>query len=307
MALSKDKKVLITGGTGFIGRNLQEYLKGKFNIFAPTHVELDLTDTLNVSKYISDHNIDVIINCAAYGIYGTEIQDIVSRNLRMFFNIVRNLDKVKRIIHFGSGAEYDKSRPIIRIKEEDFDQRIPKDGYGFYKYICSKYIEESDKIVCLRLFGVYGKYDNYKFKFISNAIVKNLLRQDIVINQNVVFDYLFIDDLMPIVEYFILNKPKFKNYNVSPDESIDLITISNIINEISDYKSKIVVLKRGLNNEYTGDNSRLKNEIPNVKITNYKEGIEKLFRYYKENLDRIDKDAITKDRYLKSLLNKNKL
>lgn len=306
MALNKNKRVLITGGTGFIGRNLQEYLKGKFNIFAPTHAELDLTDTLSVSKYISDHNIDVIINCAAYGVYGAEIQDIVFRNLRMFFNIVRNLDKVKKIIHFGSGAEYDRNRPIVRIKEEDFDQRIPKDDYGFYKYICSKYIEESDKIVCLRLFGVYGKYDADS-KFIPSTIIKNLLKQNTTINQNMILDYLYIDDLMPIVEYFILNKPKFKNYNVSPDESIDLITVGNIINEISDYKSKITVLKGGLNNEFTGDNTRLKSEIPNIKFTDYKEGTEKLFRYYKENLDKIDKDAITKDRYLKSLLNKNKL
>jgi len=288
MTLSKGKGVLITGGTGFIGRSLQEYLKDKFNISAPTHAELDLTDTLSVSKYISDHNIDVIINCAAYGIYGAEIQDIVSRNLRMFFNIVRNLDKVKRIIHFGSSAEYDRSRPVIRIKEEDFDQRIPKDDYGFYKYICSKYIEESDKIVCLRLFGVYGKYDADS-KFIPSTIIKNLLKQNAVINQNIILDYLYIDDLMPIVEYFILNKPKFKNYNVSPNEPIDLITISNIINEISDYKSKITVLERGLNNEFTGDNTRLKSEIPNIKFTNYKEGIKRLFRYYKENLNKINK------------------
>jgi len=306
MTLSKDKKVLITGGAGFIGRNLQEYLKDKFNIFAPAHAEFDLIDTLSVSKYISDHNIDVIINCAAYGIYGAEIQDIVSRNLRMFFSIVRNLDQVERIIHFGSSAEYDRSRPIVRIKEEDFDQRIPKDDYGFYKYICSKYIEESNKIVCLRLFGVYGKYDA-DFKFIPNAIIKNLLKQNTIINQNIILDYLYIDDLMHIVEYFILNKPKFKSYNISPDESIDLITISNTINEISDYKSKINVLKEGLNNEFTGDNTRLKSEIPNIKFTNYKCGIEKLFRYYKENFDKIDKDAITKDKYLKSSLNKNKL
>lgn len=304
--MQNSKNILITGGSGFIGKNLQEYLKGKFNIFAPTQTELDLTDAQSLSKYISDHNIDVIVNCAAYGIYGAKIQDIVPRNLRMFFNMVRNLDKVEKIIHLGSGAEYDRNRSIIRIKEEDFDQQIPEDDYGFYKYICSKYIEKSDRIVCLRLFSVYGKYDA-DFKFIPSTIIKNLSKQDMVINQNVILDHLFIEDLMPIIDYFILNKAKFKSYNVTPDRSIDLVTISNIINEISDYKSKVVVLNKGLNNEYTGDNSRLKNEMPNVKFTNYREGIKKLFRYYKENLDKIDKNAITKDRYLKSLLNKNKL
>jgi len=299
------KKVLITGGSGFIGKNLQEYLRGKFYVFAPTHTEFDLVDTHSVSNYISDHNIDVIVNCAAYGIYGAKIQDIVSHNLRIFFNIIHNLDKIEKIIHLGSGAEYDRSRSIVRIKEKDFDQRIPKDDYGFYKYICSKYIEKSDKIVSLRLFSVYGKRDA-DFKFIPNTIIKNLLKRNIVINQNVLFNHLFIEDLMPILNYFILNKPKFKSYNIVPDQSIDLITICNIINEISDYKSKITVLNKGLNNEYTGDNNRLRSEIPNLKFTNYKEGIEKLFKYYKENFDKLDKDAINKDKYLKSLLNKNK-
>ncbi|GAH05420.1 unnamed protein product, partial [marine sediment metagenome] len=73
----------------------------------------------------------------------------------------------------------------------------------------------------------------------------------------------------------------------------------NIINEISDYKSKIVVLNKGLGNEYTGDNSRLKNEIPNLKFTDHKKGIGKLFKYYQENIEKIDKSAIFKDKYPK--------
>jgi len=289
------KNILIAGGSGFIGRNILKSLGKKYEFLAPPHRELDLADTHSVSNYISDHKIDVIINCAAYGIYGAKIQDIVSRNLRIFFNIAQNLGKIEKIIHLGSGAEYDRSRSIVKIKEKDFDQRIPEDDYGFYKYVCSKYIEKSDNIVSLRLFSVYGKYDA-DFKFIPNTIIRNLLKQDIIIDQNVTFNHLFIEDLMPILNYFILNKPKFKSYNIIPDQSIDLITICKTINEISDYKSKIVVLNKGLNNEYTGDNSRLRSEISNLKFTNYKQGIGKLFKYYKENLDKMDKGVINENK-----------
>lgn len=289
--MQNKKNILITGGTGFIGRNiLESFLNEKYDFLAPTQQELDLIDTKNVSKYISEHNIDIIINCASYGIYGAKIQDIISKNLRMFFNIVYNLDKVEKIIHLGSGSEYDRSKPIVKIKEEDFDQRIPKDDYGFYKYIDSKYIEKSDKIICLRLFSIYGKYDA-NFKFIPDTIIKNLLKQDITINQNIVSDYLLVEDLMPILDYFISNNTKFKSYNITSDESIDLIAITNIINEISDYKSKVTILKDGLNNEYTGGNSRLKNEISDLKFTNYKKGIERLFVYFKENFDKINKNT----------------
>jgi len=279
------KKVLLTGGSGFIGRNiLESFLSEKYNFIAPTQQELDLIDAESVSKYISGHNIDIIINCASYGIYGAKIQDIVS------INIVHNLDKVEKIIHLGSGSEYNRSRPIVKIKEEDFDQRIPKDNYGFYKYIDSKHIEKSDKIVCLRLFSIYGKYDA-NFKFIPDTITKNLLKQDIIINQNIVSDYLLVGDLMPILDHFISNNAKFKSYNITSDESIDLITITNIINEISEYKSKVTILKDGLNDEYTGDNSRLKNEILNLKFTDHKKGIEKLFAYFKENFNKINKNT----------------
>ena len=36
------KNVLLTGGTGFIGRNIKEYLKNKCNLYIPTREELNL-------------------------------------------------------------------------------------------------------------------------------------------------------------------------------------------------------------------------------------------------------------------------
>lgn len=305
------KRIFLSGGSGFIGRNILENLGKKYEFLAPTRDELDLGNGDAVYKYLKKNRPDVVIHTALAGEFGKEkekgIGTIFEDNLRFFFNLIRAKNFYRKMIFFGSGAQYDKKRDLNKIKETDFGQSIPSDEYGFYKYICSEYIEKTENIVCLTLFGLYGKYEDYKFKFISNAIVKNLLKQEIVLNQNVIFDYLFIEDLMSILDYFILNKPKFKNYNITPDQPIDLITICNIINEISDYKSKITVLHAGLNNEYTADNSRLKNEISNLKFIGYEKGIGKLFIYYKKNLDKIDKDFLSKDRYLESLLNENKL
>lgn len=305
-------KILITGGAGFIGQNILESLGAKYEFLAPSKEELDLRRETAVSQYLERNRVDLIIHAALVGGFKQEKEEgssnILAGNLQFFFNLIRAKKFYKKMIFFGSGAEYDKRRDLKKVKESDLGLSIPAfDEYSLFKYICSKYIEKCRDITCLRLFGVYGKYDNYKVKFISNAIIKNLLRQDIVINQNVVFDYLFIEDLMPILDYFILNKPKFKSYNVVPDKSIDLITISNIINEISDYKSKIIVLKDGLNNEFTADNSRLKKEIPNLKFTDYKKGIGKLFKYYQENIEKIDKNAIIEDKYLNITKLKNNL
>lgn len=299
---------LITGASGFIGRNLCQYLSPKYRIFAPSHKELDLLDAEKVRRYIGKNKIKIIIHSANTG-GGRDtlrLPNVIETNLRMFFNIARNASLVEKIINFGSGAEYDKSRPLVKIGEEEFDKRVPADDYGFYKYVSSKYIEKSEKIYCLRLFGVYGKYENYLYKFISNTMVKNLLRMPITIGQNVYFDYLYIDDLVRIVEYFILNRPKYKIYNTTRGEEVDLLTIARTVNDISDYKSEIKILNHGLNLTYTGDNKRLKEEIGNFKFTPLRKGIEELYNWYKKNLAKLDLVKVRKDPYLGKIKVKHK-
>ena len=293
--------ILLTGGSGFIGRNLIELLGKKYSIFAPSYKELELLDAGAVKDYIKSHKIDSIIHAANRG-GGRDTKDmtnVVEYNMRMFFNIARNSGFVKKIIHLGSGAEYGKQRELIRVKESDFDSYIPKDNYGFAKYICSKYIKKSDNIMNLRLFGVYGKYENYRYKFISNTIVKNLFSLPININQNVYFDYLYIDDLIKIIEYFINNESRYKIYNCTKGTTIDLISLANIINEISNEPSEVLIRNKGLNKEYSGDNKRLSGELREFIFTDHRVAITLLYNYYKDIMNTIDRKTIEKDEYIK--------
>ena len=48
------KTILLTGSSGFIGKNLKEYLlKKDYELLTPTHEELDLMDTVAVSEYLN--------------------------------------------------------------------------------------------------------------------------------------------------------------------------------------------------------------------------------------------------------------
>ncbi|NCO00453.1 MAG: NAD-dependent epimerase/dehydratase family protein [Epsilonproteobacteria bacterium] len=300
--------IFITGASGFIGTHLKEYVQKKYNnynLFTPSSKELDLADEKQVDNYILSNKIDIIIHLANRG-GGRDVADmknITEYNLRIFFNIAKHEKNVKKIISFGSGAEYGKHKPIVNAKEEDYFKEQPHDEYGFYKSITSKYIEKSDKIVQLRIFGAYGKYENYKFKFISNAIVKNLLKLPIIINKNVFFDYIYIDDLVKMIDWFIHNDSKEKIYNVTTGEKIDLISLVHLVNEISNFKSEIRVSNEGLNNEYTSNNDRLMNELKGFEFTSHKDAIIKMREYFSYNFDKLDKATIINDPYLKKIDN----
>jgi dTDP-4-dehydrorhamnose reductase len=45
-------KVLVTGASGFIGRNLREGLSREFEVHAPVHAELELLDTAAVERFL---------------------------------------------------------------------------------------------------------------------------------------------------------------------------------------------------------------------------------------------------------------
>jgi len=279
------KTILITGGSGFIGKNLIEFFEEKYHVLSPSHRELDLLDTVAVDDFFAKNHIDVVIHCALVGGSRKEEQEenSLSKNLRMFFNIVKNKDKFGKMINLGSGAEYDKSKSVIDVKEEDFGKTIPTDEYGFFKYICAKYIEESDNIISLRIFGLFGKYEDFRYRFISNAICQNLAGLPITINQNVFFDYVYIDDFVKIVDYFISNESKYKFYNVGTGKKIDLITIAGLVNEVANKKSKVMVKNKGLNNEYSCNNKRLTDELyPSFKFTEINESIKNLFNWYEK-------------------------
>src|SRR3989344_476770 len=124
-------KILITGGNGFIGKNLVEHLSKKYEVYAPSHNELELLDEESVDEFFKNNKFDVVIHTAVKG--GSRklpsFPDMLKNNLKMFFNLLKNKDSYKKMIFIGSGSEYDKSRDIREVKEEDSGKNIPSDGY----------------------------------------------------------------------------------------------------------------------------------------------------------------------------------
>ncbi len=294
--MNTKKNILITGGSGFIGQNLKELLSSKHTIYSPNHQDLELTEEKLVEEFFKKNKIDIVIHCANIGgtRKTTELKDTFQINLRMFLNLLRCNKYYKKMIFLGSGAEYDKRQALMKVKEADFDKSVPVDDYGFYKYVCSCFIEREKNIVNLRLFGIYGKYEDYQIRFISNSICKALLNLPITINQNVFFDYFYMKDFAGIIDYFINHETKYKFYNIGRGEPIDLYRIAQKILRITRKKLPIKIYKSGLNKEYTCDTLRLKEEIQNFTYMDFDASIKELIDYYQSILSSIKKEDILK-------------
>jgi len=289
-------KILITGGNGFIARHLFEQLNIEQTVLSLNRKDLDLLDSSKVFDYIKKNQLDVIIHTATYDAAPKHsIKDpskVLENNLKMFFNIARCKDDFGKMIYFGSGAEFGRENWIPKMKEDYFDQHVPVDQYGFSKYIMTKYTLSSNNIYNLRLFAVFGKYDDWRTRFIPNTCSNAVLSLSIRINQNVFFDFMYIDDLIKIVKWFINNKPQKNVYNVCTGNIIDFETLAEKIIKISDKKLDIIIKTEGLGREYSGDNSLLMNELKNFKFTSIDESIKTLYDWYDSNKHIIEKDKL---------------
>ncbi len=291
--------ILLTGGSGFIGRNILESDIAQQNrIFAPTHQELELMDENAVREYIRRYNIEIIIHAAAKPGHrnASDPTGIFYTNTRVFFNLARNSGIIKKMIVIGSGAIYDSRFYRPKMSESYYDTHVPLDEHGLSKYVIEKYIQQTGNIYDLRVFGIYGKYEDYSIRFISNMICKALLGFPLTVKMNRMFDYIYVDDLIPVLMHFIENEISYHAVNVTPDSSMALSDIASLVLDVLGKRLPIIVREKGLGVEYSGSNELLRMILPNLALLPLRKGIELLSEYYVSILPSIDVGLLREDK-----------
>ena len=284
------KTILITGGSGFVGRNLAERLGCGYDVAAPGRAELDLAEEESVRRYFERRRFDVVLHAATVRssrITG-EPPGLLGDNLRMFFNLERHRGCFGRMFHFGSGAEFDRRHYRPRMREDYFGAHTPADGYGLSKYVCAKYGESLEGVTNLRLFGVFGKYEDWRVRFISNACCRVIHGLPIVLRRDVLFDYLDVDDLAAIVRWFIEHDAPERAYNICTGAPVALAALARIVADVSGRNPEIVVREPGLGTEYSGDNARLMAALGGFRFTEMRESVGRLYAWYEAHKHDVD-------------------
>ncbi len=281
-------KVLLTGGTGFIGRNILPVLRRHAEVDAPRRDELDTVSAESVRRYFSGRTYDVVIHAANSNPFLNprcdDAGNMLEDSLRGFLNIGRESGHYGRMLYFGSGAEYDKRFDIVLAREEEIGRSIPRDVYGFAKYVMNELARASDRIYNLRVFGCYGPTDS-RTKFIRHAIDCCLEDRAVTVRQNCMFDYTYVDDIGNIVCRMMDMELHRHDYNVCSGKRVSLLEIARMVNRLMGNDRGVEVASPGWNKEYTADNSRLLSELGSFEFTSMEEGIARQIAWQKGEHD----------------------
>lgn len=281
-------RILITGGNGFIARNLREHLAPRHDLCFPGRKELDLLDAEAVAKCLKDGRFDAVIHAATYDAapkHSTKDPAMVlENNLRMFFNLARCSDAFGKMIFFGSGAEFGREHWIPKMGEDYFDRHVPGDPYGFSKYIMTRHaMQPGSNIYNLRLFGVFGKYDDWRTRFIANACARAVMDMPIVMNQDRTFDYLWVGDLARIAEWFLAISPKHPVYNVCSGTVHRFTELARMICRAAGREVAVMVKSEDPGREYSGENSRLLAELGGFSFTPTGRAVAELYQWHEQH------------------------
>jgi nucleoside-diphosphate-sugar epimerase len=218
-----NKKILITGSTGFVGSNLLRRLLESGNkdifIFIRENSDLwrikdilekvnvynvDLLDKSTVEKFISEIEPDIIFHNAAYGVHRYQNNNdlIVKTNFLGTVNVLEaSVTKgFEGFINVGSALEYG----FINKPFEEGDLPNPIDTYGVAKLASTYYcrmisITRDLPIVTLRLFYPYGYYEEPP-RLIPYLIISMLKNRDIKLNSpNAKRDFIFIEEVIDAI------------------------------------------------------------------------------------------------------------
>ena len=184
-------KILITGGSGLVGKNfldLQDGPLAEYSIHAPSSNVLNLLDYDCTYNYLVNLLPDLIIHAAGMvgGIHANidSPVDFLSSNLRMGENLIRAAKNVgiPRLINLGSSCMYPANIDGLISEESLLTGKLEStnEGYALAKLVCLKlcsYISldsnfEYKTIVPCNLYGKYDKFDPSKSHLIPAIIQK---------------------------------------------------------------------------------------------------------------------------------------
>ncbi len=315
----KNKKVLVTGGSGFIGSFVSQILLEK-------GAKVSITTHTNKLKYISHikDRINIIsadLTIPKHALDATKDQDIVlhlasrvagiqfnidhpatmfTNNIEMTKNVVEGChqNNVERVLICSSACVYPRQCTIPTPEEEGFinDPEPTNLGYGWAKRVAELigrfYAQEFGmKVAIARPYNAYGPRDD--FDPATSHVVPGLIKR-VFDNENPLKvwgsgkqtrSFLYVEDfaqgLIEVAEKY----PNTDPVNIGTEEEVTIGDLAKMIVQISgkDIKVEFDTSKPDGQPRRNCDTTKLKQKVGFVAKTPLKEGLQKTIDWYKNN------------------------
>jgi len=308
------RKIVITGGTGFLGKAVRKTLLNSNDTIIPLRGkgEWDLTKQKHV-EYLFAHNTpDVIVHLAArVGGIGANKENpglFMYENLAMGMNLIETARKygaLKKFVMVGTVCAYPKFTPVP-FKEEDIWNGYPEETnapYGIAKKALMEMLAAYNAqygLNCTNLIPVnmYGPEDNFDPR-ISHVIPALILKFAKAIDNKekevkvwgtgkASREFLYVDDCAEAIKKSIEITTTPHPINIGTGSEISIFDLAEKIRNLMGYKGDVVFNANGLDGQPRRclDTSRAYKVLGFQAQTDLARGLETTINWYYKNKDK---------------------
>ena len=303
------KRILVTGGAGFLGRYMVKKLeeRGCKEIFVPRSKDYNLIDNEAVKRLYQDSKPDIVIHLAAkvggIGATNEKPAEFFYNNLIMGIQMMEQgrLSNIEKFVAIGTVCAYPKNIPIPS-REEDLWNGYPEEtnaSYGLAKKMtlvqAQAYRQQYGfNAIYLLPVNLYGPGDNFdpKTSHAIPALIKKCLdtikedKEEIVVwgTGKPTREYLYVEDAAEGILLATEKYDKSDPVNLGSGFEISIKDLVELIANLTGFKGRIMwdTSKPDGQPMRLFDSSRAERGFGFKATTSFEEGLRKTIEWYKE-------------------------
>ena len=308
------KKIVVTGGSGFLGKAVNKSLSSEdyTMVSLDGRRSYDLTNQKQVEYLYKEHKPDVIVHLAArVGGIGANKENpglFMYENLAMGMNLIetaRKYGKLEKFVMVGTVCAYPKHTPVP-FKEEDIWNGYPEETnapYGIAKKALTEmliaynqqYGLNSTNLIPVNMYGPEDNFDPRISHVIPALILKFAKAIDNKEKEVKVWgtgkasrEFLYVDDCAEAIKKSIEITTTPHPINIGTGSEISIFDLAKKIRNLMGYKGDVVFNANGLDGQPRRclDTSRAYKVLGFQAQTDLARGLETTINWYYKNKDK---------------------